>query len=43
MGLMERTLMVGKTEGRRRRERQRMRWLDGITESTDMSFANSRR
>ena len=32
----EKTLMLGKTEGRRRRERQRMRWLDGITDSMDM-------
>ena len=30
--------MVGKTEGRRRRERQRMRWLDGISDSIDMSL-----
>ena len=35
---MEKTLMLGKIEGRRRRGRQRMRWLDGITDSTDMSF-----
>ena len=34
----EKTLMLGKTEGRRRRGRQRMRWLDGIINSTDMSF-----
>ena len=34
----ERTLMLGKIEGRRRRGRQRMRWLDGITDSMDMSF-----
>ena len=34
------TLMLGKTEGRRRRGRQRMRWLDGITDSTDMSLSN---
>ena len=34
---LEKTLMLGKTEGRRRRGRQRMRWLDGITASTDMS------
>ena len=35
---LEKTLMVGKIEGRRRRERQRMRWLDGITNSTDMGL-----
>ena len=34
---LEKTLMLGKVEGRRRRERQRMRWLDGITDSMDMS------
>ena len=34
----EKTLMLGKIEGGRRRERQRMRWLDGITDSMDMSF-----
>ena len=36
--LLEKTLMLGKIEGRRRRGRQRMRWLDGITDSTDMSL-----
>ena len=35
---MEKTLMLGKIEGRRRRGRQRMRWLDGITDSTEMSL-----
>ena len=35
---LEKTLMLGKTEGRRRRGRQRMRWLDGITDSTDMGL-----
>ena len=35
----EKTLMLGKTEGRRRREQQRMRWLDGITDTMDMSFS----
>ena len=35
---LEKTLMVGKTEGRRRRGRQRMRWLDGITDSMDMTL-----
>ena len=34
----EKTLMLGKIEGRRRRGRQRLRWLDGITDSTDMSL-----
>ena len=37
---LEKTLMLGKIEGRRRRGRQRMRWLDGITDSTDMSLSN---
>ena len=36
---MEKTLMLGKIEDRRRRGRQRMRWLDGITDSTDMSLS----
>ena len=36
---MEKTLMLGKTEGRRRRGRQRMRWWDGITDSMDMSLS----
>ena len=35
---MEKNLMLGKIEGRRRRERQRMRWLDGITDSMDMGL-----
>ena len=37
---MEKTLMLGKIEGGRRRGPQRMRWLDGITDSTDMSLSN---
>ena len=36
---MAKTLMLGKTEGRRRRGQERMRWLDGITDSVDMSLS----
>ena len=37
---LEKTLMLGKIEGRRRRGRQRMRWLEGIIDSMDMSLSN---
>ena len=37
--LLEKTLMLGKIEGRRRRGQQRMRWFDGITDSMDMSLS----
>ena len=40
---LEKTLLLGKTEGRRRRGQQRMTWLDSITDSMDMSLGDSER
>ena len=39
VNLLEKTLMLGRIEGRRKRGQQRMRWLDGITDSIDMSLS----
>ena len=41
--LLEKTLMLGKIEGRRKRGRQRMRWLDGITDTMDMGLGGLRK